>query len=86
MADLNNYLSGGGKNVKLRDQRDRVKAASEDELREVLRDVQPEMLQLRAQAALQTAANPARIGHIRKLVARIHGELSQRERDASANA
>jgi len=83
VADLNNYLSGGGKSVKLRDQRDRVRAASDDELQELLRDVQPEMLQLRAQAALQQAANPSRIGQIRKLVARVHTEISARASKAA---
>ena len=78
MADLNNFLSSSSKAVKLRDQRDRVREASEDELRGILQDVQREMLDLRTQAAMQNAANPMRIRAIRKLVARVHTELSAR--------
>ena len=78
MADLNNFLSSSSKAVKLRDQRDRVREASEDELREVLQDVQREMLDLRTKAAMHDVANPMRIRAIRKLVARVHTELSAR--------
>lgn len=85
MADLNNYLSSGSKAVKLRDQRERVRDASDDDLRSILHDVQVEMLNLRTQAAMQQAANPMRIRAIRKLVARIHTELSARAAK-SANA
>ena len=85
MADLNNYLSSSSKAVKLHDQRERVREASEDDLREVLQDVQREMLDLRTKAAMQDAANPMRIRAIKKLVARIHTELSAREiKSASA--
>ena len=84
MADLNNYLSSGSKAVKLHDQRDRVREASEDDLREVLQDVQREMLDLRTKAAMQDAANPMRIRAIKKLVARIHTELTARAMKANA--
>ena len=83
MADLNNYLGGGGKTVKMHDQRDRIRSANEDELRELLNDVQGELLNLRTQAIMQQAPNPMRIRHIRKMVARIHTELAQRERKAA---
>jgi hypothetical protein len=55
MADLNNYLGGGGKTVKMHDQRDRIRSANEDELRELLNDVQGELLNLRTQAIMQQA-------------------------------
>ena len=82
MADLNNYVGGGGTTVKLHEQRDRIRAASEDELREVLQDVQAELLNLRTQAIMQQAPNPMRIRHVRKMVARIHTELAARQRKA----
>ena len=78
MADLNNYIGGGGKTVKMRDQRERIHSASEDELRELLSDVQGELLNLRTQAVLQQTPNPMRIRAIKKMVARIHGELGAR--------
>jgi ribosomal protein L29 len=84
VADLNNYLSSGSKAVKLRDQRDRVREASEDDLRQILQDVQREMLDLRTKAAMQDAANPMRIRAIKKLVARIHTELTARAQKANA--
>jgi large subunit ribosomal protein L29 len=78
VADLNNYVGGGGKNVKLHEQRDRIRQAGEDELRDVLNDVQGELLQLRTQAVLQQTPNPMRIRQLRKMVARIHTELAAR--------
>lgn len=78
MADLNNYLSSGSKTVKLHDQRERVREASDADLHEILHDVQVEMLDLRTKAAMHDAANPMRIRAIRKLVARVHTELSAR--------
>ena len=83
MADLNNYVGGSGKSVKIYEQRDRIRAASDDELRELLQDVQPEMLELRTQAIMQQASNPMRIRHIRKMVARIHTELAARQRKSA---
>ncbi len=80
MADLNQYLGAGGKAVRLHEQRDRIRQAGDDELREVLQDVQGELLNLRTQAVLQQTPNPMRIRQIRKMVARIHTELSVRER------
>lgn len=79
MGDLNKFLGGGGKTVKLHAQREQVRDASDDELRDVLTDVQNEMLNLRTQAMMQQAANPMRIRQIRKLVARVHTELAARE-------
>ncbi|HEX8834350.1 MAG TPA: 50S ribosomal protein L29 [Abditibacteriaceae bacterium] len=78
MADLNNYISGGGKTVKVHEQRDRIRTADESELRELLHDVQAEVLNLRTQALLQQAPNPMRIRSIRKMVARINTELAAR--------
>ena len=78
MADLNNFVGGGGKTVKLHEQRERIRQAGDDELRDVLHDVQGELLQLRTQATLQQTPNPMRVRHIRKMVARIHTELASR--------
>jgi large subunit ribosomal protein L29 len=83
MADLNNYVGGGGKTVKLHEQRDRIRSASEDELRDMLNEVQGEMLNLRTQAVLQQTPNPMRIRQIRKMVARIHTELGARAAKAA---
>jgi large subunit ribosomal protein L29 len=80
VADLNNYVGGGGKSVKLHEQRDRIRQAGEDELRDVLNDVQGELLQLRTQAVLQQTPNPMRIRQLRKMVARIHTELAARSK------
>lgn len=79
MAELNNYLGGGGKSVKLHEQRDNIRSADESELRELLHDVQSELLNLRTQAVLQQTPNPMRIRQVRKMVARIHTELKKRE-------
>lgn len=84
MADLNKYVSGGGKTVKLHEQRELLRQADESELRELLHDVQAEMLNLRTQAILQNVENPMRVRAIRKMVARIHTELTAREFKAAA--
>ena len=78
MADLNKYLGGGGKAVKLHDQRERLREADEAELRDVLNDLQGEMFNLHTQAMMQQLPNPLRIRHTRKLAARIQTELSTR--------
>ena len=83
MADLNKYLGGGGKAVKLHEQRERVRDAGEEELREVLRDLEGELLTLRTQAMLAQSPNPMRIRQVRKLIARIHTDLSARQRKAA---
>lgn len=83
MADLNKYLGGGGKNVKVFEQRERLKEASEDELQDVLQDVQSELLNLRTQAMMHQTPNPMRIRQVRKLVARIQTELGARRRQAA---
>ena len=80
MADLNKYLGGGGKTVKLHDQRERLREADESELRDVLNDLQGEMFNLHTQAMMQQLPNPLRIRHTRKLAARIQTELSARRR------
>ena len=80
MADLNKYLGGGGKTVKLHDQRERLREADEAELRDVLNDLQGEMFNLHTQAMMQQLPNPLRIRHARKLAARIQTELSARRR------
>ena len=82
MADLNKFLGSGGTNVKMKDQRDRVREAGADELRGALDEAQIELLNLRTQAILHQAGNPMRIRHVRKMVARIHGELSARAKKA----
>ena len=83
MADLNKFLGGGGKAVKLHEQRERVRDASEEELRDVLRDLEGELLNLRTQAMLAQSPNPMRIRQVRKLIARIHTDLSARQRKAA---
>ena len=80
MADLNKYLGGGGKTVKLHEQRERLREADEGELRDVLNDLQGEMFNLHTQAMMQQLPNPLRIRHTRKLAARIQTELSARRR------
>ena len=81
MADLNKYLGSGGVNLKLKAQREHIRDASSDELGSVLDEAQLELLNLRTQAILQQAGNPMRIRQVRKMVARIHGELSVRAAD-----
>lgn len=82
MADLNKFL-GGGTPLKLKDQREQVRGASEDELREALDTAQLELLNLRTQAIWHQAPNPMRIRQVRKMVARINGELSARAQKAA---
>lgn len=77
MADLNKFL-GGGTPLKLKDQREQVRGASDDELRDALDTAQIELLNLRTKAILQQAENPMRIRQVRKMVARINGELTAR--------
>jgi ribosomal protein L29 len=84
VAELNNFLGSGSKTLKLHEQRDRIREAGEAELREVLQEVQGELLDLRTQAILQPATNPMRIRAIRKMVARIHTELGARAARAEA--
>ena len=83
MADLNKYLGGGGRSLKLHEQRERVREADVDELRELLGDLEGELLNLRTQAMVQGLPNPMRINHARKLVARINTELSGRAKKAA---
>ena len=78
MADLNKFIGGGGKSIKMHEQRENIKSASDADLRELLNDVQPELLNLRTQAILQQTPNPMRIRSVRKMVARIHTELASR--------
>jgi ribosomal protein L29 len=84
MADLNQYLTvDSSSKVKQREQRERIKSASVEELREVLNDVQLEVLDLRTKSMMEQLPNPMRVRHIRKLVARIHTELAAREQSAA---
>jgi len=78
VAELNKFIGGAGKTVKMHEQRENIKSASEDDLRELLHDVQAELLNLRTQAILQQTPNPMRIRSVRKMVARIHTELTAR--------
>ena len=78
MADLNKLLGGGGKNLKLHEQRDAVRNADEADLKEALHTADLELLNLRTQAMMQQASNPMRIRQVRKMVARIHTELATR--------
>ncbi len=82
MADLNNYVSGGGKTVKLHEIRERVTQADDAELKSILDDCARELLDLRTQAMLQQVPNPMRIRHVRKLIARVQTEQSARRNKA----
>ena len=82
MADLNNYVSGGGKTVKTHEIRDRVRAADDAELKSILDDCARELLDLRTQAMLQQVPNPMRIRHVRKLIARVQTEQTARRHKA----
>ncbi len=82
MAELNNYLSGGGKTVHLHEVRERVRDADEAELREILTDCETELLNLRTQAMLQQVPNPMRIKAVRKLIARVQTEQNARAQKA----
>ncbi|PQV63951.1 ribosomal protein L29 [Abditibacterium utsteinense] len=82
MADLNNYVSGGGKTVKTHEIRDRVCKADDAELKSILDDCARELLNLRTQAMLQQVPNPMRIRHVRKLIARVQTEQTARRHKA----
>ena len=85
MADLNNFVSGGGKTVKLHEVRERVHQADEAELLELLKACDLELFQLRTQAFLQQqVANPMRIRHVKKLIARVKTELNARAQKKAA--
>jgi large subunit ribosomal protein L29 len=84
VADLNNYLGTTGKAVKTYEQRERLRQADEAELRELLSDVEGEMLNLRTQAIMGNVENPMRVRQIRKMVARIHTELTARQQKSAA--
>ena len=86
MADLNNYVSGGGKTVKTHEIRERIHGAEEGELREVLKDCEMELFNLRTQSMVQQLPNPMRIRHVRKLIARVQTELNARAQKAEAVA
>ncbi len=86
MADLNNYVSGGGKTVKTHEIRERIHGADEAELREVLKDCEMELFNLRTQGMVQQLPNPMRIRHVRKLIARVQTELNARSRKEEAVA
>jgi len=83
VADLNKFLGSGGKNLKMHEQRDVVRDASEAELHEALETSQVELLNLRTQAMMQQMANPMRIRQVRKMIARIHTELNARSQKAA---
>jgi len=79
VADLNSYIGdSAGKKVKLHELRENIRGASVEELRELLEDVQGELFNLRTQAMMEQVPNPMRIRQVRKLVARIHTELTAR--------
>lgn len=86
MADLNNYVSGGGKTVKLHEIRERVTKADDAELKSILDDCARELLDLRTQSMLQQVPNPMRIRHVRKLIARVQTEQSARRNKAALAA
>lgn len=79
MADLSKFQD----NVKLRDLRERVRDTDEAELRDLLGDLERDILQLRSQAMVQGLPNPMRIRQDRKLIARIQTELAARENRAA---
>jgi large subunit ribosomal protein L29 len=83
VAELNKFLGDSSKRVKIRDLREKIRSASEGELQGILGDVQTELLDQRTQAMMQQIANPMRIRQLKKLVARVHTELSARERAAA---
>ena len=85
MADLNKFVGDGAdKKVKLHDLKTEIRNADESELRDVLADVQSELFEQRTQALMQQISNPMRIRQLKKLVARIHGELSARQQKQAA--
>lgn len=78
MADLNKYLGGADKSVKLHTQRELVRKADNAELQEIIADSQKEIFEQKTGALMQQLANPMRVRAIRKLVARVHTELAVR--------
>jgi len=86
MADLNKYISGAGKTVKLHEIRDAVRQADDAELNSVLDDCARELLNLRTQAMMQQVPNPMRIRHVRKLIARVQTEQTARRHKAAVAA
>ena len=84
MADLNNFVSGGGKTVKLHEVRERVHQADEAELLELLKACDLELFNLRTQALMQQVPNPMRIRHVKKLIARVKTELNARAQKKAA--
>jgi len=78
VADLNKYLGGAGKSVKLHTQRELVRNADNDELNELIADAQKEIFEQRTGALMQQLSNPMRVRAIRKFVARAHTELAAR--------
>ncbi len=80
MADLNKFVGDGAdKKVKLHDLKNAIRGAEESELRDILNNVQGELFEQRTQALMQQISNPMRIRQLKKLVARIHGELTARQ-------
>jgi large subunit ribosomal protein L29 len=83
VAELNKFIGDQAKRVKIKDLRDNIRGASESELHEILHDVQGELLDQRTKALLQQIENPMRIRQLKKLVARVHTELSARAQKAA---
>jgi large subunit ribosomal protein L29 len=83
VAELNKFIGDQSKRVKIKDLRDNIRGASESELQEILHDVQAELLDQRTKALLQQIENPMRIRQLKKLVARVHTELSARAQKAA---
>jgi large subunit ribosomal protein L29 len=83
VAELNKFIGDSSKRIKTRDMREKVRGASEGELQDILNDVQKELLEQRTQAMLQQIENPMRIRQLKKLVARVHTELSARAQKAA---
>ncbi|MEO6908612.1 MAG: 50S ribosomal protein L29 [Abditibacteriaceae bacterium] len=78
MADLNKYIGGANKSVKMHAQREAVRKADNAELEEIIADSQKEIFEQRTSALMQQLSNPMRVRAIRKLVARAHTELAAR--------
>lgn len=78
MADLNKYLGGTGKSVKLHAQRELIRNAGNAELEELIADSHKEVFEQRTGALMQQLANPMRVRAVRKLVARAQTELAAR--------
>ena len=83
MADLNNYISNADSKVKLHEIREKVRNADAGELNEILRDCDRELFDLRTQSVLQPLANPMRVRHVRKLIARVKTEINARAQQAA---